>query len=166
MNPKFPFDGNDDTDPDISVGGTPPHLAVEASLGREKYAEALYYASYKSARLWCDKEAGACGLSGIAVMEHYLRRLSRRGWGSFSVAAADAASGSADIRLDYSAFLLLQAEVCAAKTCFTFSGWFAGVMDWVSENTGRPVKTLCCETQCGAEGYDHCIFAVHPQAAG
>jgi predicted hydrocarbon binding protein len=168
MKSKFPIDGYDSPGP-LTCGEprfcVPRHQAVEAACGRDKYAETLYHASYKSARYWCDKEAGTHGLSGLAVLEQYLGRLSRRGWGSFSVIEADAASGTADIRLDYSAFVLAQAEVCAAKTCFTFAGWFAGMMDWISEDTGRPVKTLCCETQCGAEGHDHCVFAVRPQAA-
>ncbi len=175
MNPQLPIDGHDDAGP-RPTGGAPMrcvprrfsggrHQAVEAALGRANYAELLYHASYKSARHWCDKEAALHGLSGIAVFEHYLRRLSRRGWGSFSVIEADAASGTADIRLDHSAFVLAQAKVCAAKTCSRFAGWFAGMMDWIGESTGRPVKTLCCETQCGADGHDHCIFAIRPQAA-
>src|SRR4051812_34754834 len=32
------------------------HLAVEAALGRERYAEILYPAGYKSAYFWCEKE--------------------------------------------------------------------------------------------------------------
>lgn len=145
------------------------HAAVEAALGREKYAEILYRAGYKSARHWCDKEAKANGLADMAVFEHYLERLSRRGWGRFSLIEADPAGGSADIRLDHSAFVLAQAETCAAKTCYMFSGWFAGVMDWVGEqmrgNGGPPLQTLCCETQCGADGHDHCVFAVRPKPA-
>lgn len=180
MNPQRPSDGHNDnghTDasagigdgvlmlpiPRDSVGNR--HQAVEATLGRDQYAEVLYRASYKSARLWCDKAAVTHGLSGMAVLEHYLRRLSRRGWGRFSVVEADVGRGSADIRLDCSAFVLAQAEVCPTKTCSRFAGWFAGMMDWISEDSGRPVKTLCCETQCGADGHDHCVFAVRPRAA-
>jgi hypothetical protein len=175
VKPQRPIDGHDDAGT-RTMDGVPMHCmprhvfgsgqqVVEAVLGRDKYAEMLYHASYESARYWCEKEAGTHGLAGMAVFEHYLRRLSRRGWGSFSLIEADAASGSADIRLDHSAFTLKQAQVCAAKTCYRFSGWFAGMMDWIGENSGRPVRTLCCETQCGADGHDHCIFAVRPRAA-
>lgn len=140
------------------------HAAVEQALGREKYAEILYQAGYKSAHYWCDKEAKTHGLEGMAVFEHYLARLSQRGWGLFRFEEADAGSGEADIRLDYSSFVLAQKEVCASKTCYMFAGWFAGAMDWVTENLGHPVKTLCCETQCGAEGHAHCLFAVRPKS--
>jgi len=175
MNPQLPIEVHDDTGV-WSTDGLPMlyvprhffvnnHQAVEEALGREKYAEILYHAGYKSAHYWCDKEAKTHGLSGMAVFEHYLNRLSQRGWGKFSFVEADAAAGTADIRLDHSAFVLAQAEVCAAKTCYMFAGWFAGAMDWVTENLGRPLQTLCCETQCGAEGHDHCIFAVRLKPA-
>lgn len=137
--------------------------AAGSGSGGEPYAEILYHASYKSARHWCEKEARTLGLSGMAVFEHYLHRLSRRGWGRFSVVEADATNGFADVRLDHSTFVLAQAEACATKTCYMFAGWFAGMMDWIAENAGQPVKTICCETQCGADGFDHCIFAIRPQ---
>ena len=173
MKPEPPIEGGDDSAV-WRTDGRPMlhvprrflvnnHATVEAALGRDKYAEILYQAGCKSARYWCDKEARTHGLAGMAVFEHYLERLSRRGWGTFSFIVADAASGSADIRLDYSAFVLAQAEVCAAKTCYMFAGWFAGAMDWVGDNVGMPVQTLCCETRCGAEGHDHCVFAVRPK---
>jgi hypothetical protein len=171
MNARRRNDGHDDTGvpstdgPMFYVPGQSFGNRHQARRDRVKYAEILYHASYKSARYWCDKEAKTHGLSGIAVFEHYLCRLSQCGWGSFSVIEADVANGAADIRLDHSAFLLAQAEMCAAKTCYRLTGWFAGMMDWISENTGRPVKTLCCETQCGADGHDHCIFAVRPRLA-
>ena len=129
--------------------------AAGNGVGGESYAEILYRASYKSALHWCQKEARAHDLSGMAVFDHYLRRLSCRGWGRFSLIGADAASGIADIRLDHSSFVLAQAGACAAKTCYMLAGWFAGMMDWISENSGHPVRTVCCETQCGVDGYDH-----------
>lgn len=144
------------------------HAAVEAALGREKYAEVIYRAGYKSARYWCEKTAKAHGLTGMAVLERYLERLSQAGWGRFSFIGADPAAGCADIRLDRSIFVLAQAETCAVtKTCYMFSGRLAGAMDWVGEQVkehgGAPLETVCCETQCGAEGHDHCVFAVRPK---
>ncbi len=178
MNPEVPIEGDDYSGPG-STDGQPiryvprrfpanDHAAIEASLGRGKYAEILYEAGYKSARHWCDKKARTHGLTRMAVFEHYLERLSRGGWGRFSFIQADEAGGCADIRLDYSDFILAQGEICAAKTCYIFAGWFAGAMDWVGEQTrdkgGTPLRTLCCEARCGAEGYDHCVFAVRPKA--
>ena len=61
------------------------HVAVEEALGRDTYAEILYKAGYKSAYHWCDKEAKQHGISGMAVFEHYLNRLSQRGWGIFKI---------------------------------------------------------------------------------
>ncbi|MCB1917666.1 MAG: hydrocarbon binding protein [Rhodocyclaceae bacterium] len=139
--------------------------SVEAALASEGYAEILYQASYKSARFWCEREARTGPLSGIALLEHYLSRLSRHGWGRFRVIEADAATGCADIQLDCSPFVLAQGEVCSAKTCCRFAGWFAGIMDWICESRGRTIRTVCHETQCGADGYDRCIFAVRPRAS-
>jgi hypothetical protein len=56
------------------------HTSVETALGRERYAEILYRAGYHSAYFWCQHEAETHGLRGLAVFEHYLRRLSQRGW--------------------------------------------------------------------------------------
>jgi predicted hydrocarbon binding protein len=133
------------------------HLAIEAELGRERYAEILLGAGYKSAFTWCEKEASTHGLEGLAVLEHYLKRLSQRGWGLFKLVAADAAAGRAEIRLDNSLFTLAEPEA-RGKICYMFRGWFAGAMDWVT-GSGRSV---CEETQCRAEGHSHCVLAVRP----
>jgi hypothetical protein len=85
------------------------HTAIEEALGREKYATLLYDAGYKSAYFWCASEAKTHGLSGLPVFEHYLKRLSQRGWGQFKFAAVNAKSGAAEIRLDNSLFVLAQA---------------------------------------------------------
>ncbi|QTQ38560.1 4-vinyl reductase domain-containing protein [Aromatoleum petrolei] len=136
---------------------------LETGMGDESYGDILYHASYKSAGHWCEKEAFAHGLAGVELFEHYLERLSARGWGRFSLAEADFRTGTADVRLDHSTLVLSQAEACAARTCYMFAGWFAGMMDWIGENAGKPLSTVCCETQCGADGFDHCIFAIRPR---
>jgi predicted hydrocarbon binding protein len=138
------------------------HLAVESALGREKYAEILYSAGHKSAHFWCAAQAKTHGLEGLAVFEHYLKRLSQRGWGLFSFSAAYAAVGEADIRVDDSLFALAEPEA-TGKICYMFAGWFAGAMDWVTEATGGARKSVCRETQCRAEGHAHCVFAVRPE---
>ena len=137
------------------------HTAIEAALGREKYAELVYDAGYKSAHYWCTRESATHGLVGVSVFEHYLKRLSQRGWGQFSFDTIDAKTGVAEVRLQHSAFVL----ACPGnqgRLCYMFAGWFSGAMDWVLEQNGSTVKTLSCETQCGAEGHPHCTFSVRP----
>jgi predicted hydrocarbon binding protein len=137
------------------------HLAVEAALGRERYAEIIYDAGYRSAHFWCGKEAKTHGLEGLEVFEHYLARLSLRGWGVFDFASADVALGLADIRLRHSAFALAEPDA-TGKICYMFSGWFAGAMDWVTGGSGNEHRSVCSESQCCAEGHSHCVFAVRP----
>lgn len=173
MEPQLPIDVNADTGV-WTTDGLPMiyvprhffvnnHAAVEAALGRDRYAEILYPAGHRSAYYWCDKEAATHGLSGLAVFEHYLKRLSQRGWGLFDFAAADPAAGTAQIRLRHSVFVLQQPEA-KGRLCYMFAGWFAGAMDWVGQNLGHGYKTESRETQCAAEGHDHCIFTVTPKA--
>ncbi len=140
------------------------HTAIEAVLGREKFAGLLYEAGYKSAHHWCSHEAATHGLTGLAVFEHYLKRSSQRGWGKFSFENVDAGVGSADIRLEYSTFVLASPGN-RGRLCYMFAGSFAGAMDWVMEQGVRPVKTVSSETQCGAEGHSHCLFCVRPRSA-
>jgi Domain of unknown function (DUF5943)/V4R domain len=139
------------------------HTAIEEALGREKYATLLYDAGYKSAYFWCASEAQTHGLSGLPVFEHYLKRLSQRGWGQFKFQAADAKSGAAEIRLDNSLFVLAQASAPPATRCYMFAGWFAGAMDWVLDTSSVGVKTHSTELQCGGQGHSHCLFRVRPQ---
>ena len=140
------------------------HTAIEGALGREKYSSLLYDAGYKSAYFWCASESSTHGLSGVAVFEHYLERLSQRGWGQFSFQTLAGSSAVADIRLENSLFVLASPEA-RGRLCYMFSGWFAGAMDWVLETSARPVKTLSVETQCGGEGHAHCMFSVRPHTA-
>jgi predicted hydrocarbon binding protein len=138
------------------------HTAIEASLGREKYAELLYDAGYKSAHYWCGRESQTHGLAGVAVFEHYLERLSQRGWGKFCFVNVDAKTAHADIRLDHSAFVLASPGE-RGRLCYMFAGWFSGAMDWVLEQSARQLRTISSETQCASEGHPHCIFSVRPQ---
>ena len=142
------------------------HTAIEAALGREQYAKLLYDAGYKSAYFWCASEAKTHGLAGLPVFEHYLKRLSQRGWGQFGFQTVDARSGAAEIRLENSLFVLAEeasASSPAVTQCYMFSGWFAGAMDWVLETSGAHVKTHSGEVQCGGQGHSHCLFRVRPQ---
>ncbi len=138
------------------------HLAVEAELGAERYAEILYEAGYRSAWYWCEKEAELHGLSGDAVFEHYMKRLSQRGWGLFSTETLDIEAGRARVRLDHSAFVL-QCGKIGGKIDYMFTGWFAGAMDQIAESLGYSVRTRAQQVQCEAEeGCDYGVFEVRP----
>ena len=142
------------------------HVETEAVVGREVYAPALYKAGYRSAYFWCQQEAATHGLTGMPVYEHYLKRLSQRGWGLFKFTSANASTGHAQIQLDHSVFVLAQGiagvPVDRSKVCYLFAGWFSGAMDWVLETSGSAVRTTSLETQCAAEGHAHCVFTVSP----
>jgi len=79
------------------------HMGIEEVLGADAYAEILYKAGYKSAWHWCEKEAECHGLEGVAVFEHYMKRLSQRGWGLFKIQDIDLDKGTASVKLEHSA---------------------------------------------------------------
>lgn len=177
MQPQLPID----VDPDTGVWTTDAlpmlyvprhfftnnHVAVEDALGREAYASILYPAGYKSAYHWCDQEAKQHGIAGMAVFEHYLKRLSQRGWGVFSIAEADPATSHARIHLHHSSFVLAQPDA-HGKLCYMFAGWFAGAMDWVNDTAvdaaSKGPRAFSSEVQCAGEGHACCIFHVEPLA--
>ncbi|GAB3630019.1 hypothetical protein PTE30175_04834 [Pandoraea terrae] len=135
------------------------HVAIEEALGRDAYAEILYRAGFASAYHWCDKEAKQHGLRGLAVFEHYLKRLSQRGWGQFKFAVADPSRAHARIELRNSSLVLAQPDK-HGKLCYMFSGWFAGAMDWVNDDGGRAQRSKSREVQCAGEGREFCVFEV------
>ncbi|GAA3705293.1 DUF5943 domain-containing protein [Oceanisphaera sediminis] len=138
------------------------HMAIEEELGPERYAEILYKAGYKSAWHWCEKEAECHGLSGDAVFEHYMKRLSQRGWGLFSIENLDIAAGTARVRLDHSAFVYQYGKV-DRMVDYMFTGWFAGAVDQIAESQGLSVRTVARQTQSGAQtGCDYGLFEVSP----
>jgi hypothetical protein len=138
------------------------HMAIEEALGAEKYAEVLYKAGYKSAYFWCEKEAAVHGLSGEAVFEHYMTRLSQRGWGFFVTESLNLKAGTARVRLEHSAFVYQYGKV-NRKVDYMFTGWFAGAMDQIADSLGYGVKTQAIQVQCAAEGgCEFGIFDVSP----
>jgi len=140
------------------------HMAIEAELGPEKYAEILYKAGYKSAYHWCEKEAEIHGIKGDEVFIHYIKRLSQRGWGLFHIESLDIENGQARVRLDHSAFVYQYGKV-NRKVDYMFTGWFAGAMDQIAESLGYQVKSYAEQTQSAAEsGVEHGIFDVSPLA--
>ncbi|MBS97698.1 MAG: hydrocarbon binding protein [Oceanospirillaceae bacterium] len=138
------------------------HMGIEEEIGAERYAEILYKAGYKSAYYWCEKEAEAHGISGAAVWDHYMKRLSQRGWGFFITEELDLEKGTARVRLENSAFVYQYGKV-NRKVDYMFTGWFAGAMDQIAESLGYPVRTVAEQTQSAAEeGCDYGIFEVRP----
>ncbi|PXW99318.1 V4R domain-containing protein [Sphaerotilus hippei] len=179
MQPQLPIDVNADTGV-WTTDGLPMiyvprhffvnnHVEAEAAIGREAYAAGLYKGGYRSAWFWCEQESKTHGLQGLAVYEHYLKRLSQRGWGQFAFESVDAATGHARVTLHHSVFVLAQGiagvPVSADKACYLFAGWFSGAMDWVGQATGQTWKTRSEETKCAGEGHAHCIFTVTPITA-
>ncbi len=140
------------------------HKAIEDALGAEKYAEILYHAGYKSAFHWCEKEAECHGLSGVDVFEHYMLRLSQRGWGKFITEQIDLDAGTARVRLEHSAFVYQMGKV-NRKIEYMFTGWFAGAMDQILEASGKQLRTQAEQTQSAAEtGCDVGYFDVAPRS--
>ncbi|SHF79376.1 DUF5943 domain-containing protein [Vibrio gazogenes] len=140
------------------------HMAIEEEMGAERYAQILYKAGYKSAYYWCEKEAEAHGIEGDAVFEHYMNRLSQRGWGIFTIEHLNIAEGSARVRLDNSAFVYQYGKV-NRKVDYMFTGWFAGAIDQIAQSLGYTVQTQAEQVQSAAEdGCDYGIFAVSPVA--
>ena len=141
------------------------HQAIEEEIGPDRYAEILYKAGYKSAWHWCEKEAGLHALKGDEVFDHYMKRLSQRGWGLFTVEHLDIARGEARVRLDHSAFVYHYGKV-GRKIEYMFTGWFAGAMDQIANDLGYGVRTKAAQTQSAAEeGVDHGLFEVAPVPA-
>ncbi|PKF77162.1 hydrocarbon binding protein [Vibrio sp. vnigr-6D03] len=138
------------------------HTAIAESLGDDMYAEILYKAGYQSAHYWCEKEAEKHGLSGDAVFEHYMKRLSQRGWGLFRIESLDIENGTARVRLDHSAFVYHYGKV-NRKVDYMFTGWFAGAIDQIAESLGYNIKTKATQIQSASEeGVDYGVFVVEP----
>jgi len=142
------------------------HVEAEAAIGREAYAAGLYKGGHRSAYFWCAQASATHGLKGLDVVEHYLQRLSQRGWGQFALESVDATTGHATVALRHSVFVLAQGiagvPVSRDKSCYLFAGWFAGAMDWLAEDTGAAYRTTSAETRCAAEGFERCEFTVSP----
>lgn len=140
------------------------HFAIEGAMGAEAFDGALAPAGRLSAYVWCEKQAEVYGLTGVDVFAHYMKRLSQRGWGLFSIEAIDPAAGTATIRLDHSSFVTPETKGQGRKLCFMFAPWLAGALEYVCEAAGAPRALAAREVQCAAEGHDFCLFEVAPAA--
>ena len=138
------------------------HMGIEEVLGADKYAEILYKAGYKSAWHWCEKEAECHGIEGAAVFEHYMKRLSQRGWGLFEVEKLDLDAGTAEVRLKHSAFVYVYGKV-GRKVDYMFTGWFSGALDQILAAQGSAIRTVTVQEYGGSEeGHDDGLFVTRP----
>jgi hypothetical protein len=144
-------------------------LAMEAALGTAKYAELVYETGHRSAYTWCEQEARTHGLKDVEVFHHYLRRLSQRGWGQFTVESVEPATGRARVTVANSVFVLAhnvlgQHGSTPRRTCTMFRGWFAGALEFVGTLLGKRLELGSEEIQCAAEGrQDRCMFETAPK---
>lgn len=140
------------------------HLNVEESIGRDAYAKSLFISGHKSAYYWCDQQAKTLNIDGIACYEHYLNRLSQRGWGQFAFAENQLLDNTrATISVAHSVFVLHNKHfgIDSKQTlCYMFAGWFAGAADWVMRE--QKIVHSCQEKTCVGNTTDaaHCIFEV------
>ena len=135
------------------------HRAMEEALGESRYRSAAWKMGYDSAWQWCERESVTHGLRGLAVFRHYLKRLSQRGWGQFAVERIDEATGHASIRVRHSIFVLAEAGQAQRKTCYVFSSWFCGALEWAARDNERSWKLACTEIACASEtSHDDCTF--------
>ncbi len=140
------------------------HRETENKFGIEGNARVLFDAGYWAAYYWCEKEAGTHGLSGAAVFEHYMKRLSQRGWGQIAIENLDAAAGRARLRIDNSVFVAEFGRDAGRSVCYMFEGAFCGGMEFAAADAGNPVKVTARESRCAADGADHCVFEVEPKS--
>lgn len=137
------------------------HYAVENALGASEMEKILRPAGYKSAYIWCEKEAAFHGLTGEQVFRHYLKRLSQRGWAQFHIEKISPQEGTADIVVRNSAMIDPSHVHAPRKCCYMFAAWFEGAFDYVSKSEARPIASRAVEVYCAAEGkHDHCRFEV------
>jgi hypothetical protein len=138
------------------------HKAIEKELGVERYSSLLYDAGYKSAWTWCEHEAKLHGLRGAQVFEHYLKRLSQRGWGRFDVLEFDLAEATASVSVKNSAFH--QPEPGQGTGDYMFTGWFSGAMDQIQDAGGSSLRTRSRQVHWqGQEGAEFGLFRVAPR---
>ena len=141
------------------------YTAMDDALGREKHQAMLFAASHTSAVQWAAAESKTHGLRDLAVFRHYLNRLSQRGWALFTIEdvalGVESVGPSAHVRVDNSVYGLQLGQTGRAE-CAMFAGSLAGCLEWAAGDAGHPTKMTAHETQCIAQGHDHCAFEVRP----
>lgn len=142
------------------------HKEIEETLGRPAYEAMLRRSGAKSARFWCHQQAELLGLPAQEIFSHYLKRLSERGWGRFSIEALDLQTLTAAIVLRDSIYVLEAGEKAGSSTCYMFDGFLIGAMEFLCDAQGLPPGPITChETACAASGAPECRFEVTGQPA-
>jgi hypothetical protein len=142
------------------------HRAMETAVGIAANARMAYEAGHKSAWTWCERESKTHGLAGLDVFRHYMRRLSQRGWGQFTVIDADAATGRATVEVAHSIFVAELGPGLDRRVCYPLEGWLVGSLEWVGHSLGRQDRLVAREISCAAhDGGETCRFAVAPAPA-
>ncbi|MHC1551387.1 DUF5943 domain-containing protein [Phyllobacterium sp. K27] len=143
------------------------HDAVEQALGLAAYRDVLKEAGAKAAFYWCKKQADSGKIAGLQVFEHYLERLTVRGWGQFKLDEINPESGTATITLENSVYVLEGAANAQRPVCYMFEGFFIGGAKYLAEHDGLNWSAIeCREVQCQAMGFDHCRFELKANRAG
>ena len=137
-------------------------MACERRFGIEATRAVLHDATYRAARVWCEREARTHAIGGEAVFRHYLDRMGRRGYGRFTIEALDAAAGTATVSLDHSVYVAEYGQV-GRPVCYMFNSAFVGALEGVVEAAGRGLALDCDETECAAAGAPCCRFSVRPK---
>ncbi len=135
--------------------------SVRQALGEEAAQRQFYTSCHEAAYRWCEMEARATNMAGMAVFHHYMRRLSERGWGLFDGSDIDPATGTGRVRLRHSAFVA-DAGAGGGKACGFCAGWAPGALAWVSASEKRGWRLTGRELRCAAEGFPACDFVVEP----
>jgi hypothetical protein len=134
------------------------HMGIEEVLGADAYAEILYKAGYKSAWHWCEKEAECHGLEGVAVFEHYMKRLSQARLGPVQDPGHRPRQRHRSVKLEHSAFVYVYGKV-GRKVDYMFTGWFAGAMDQILAARGSKIRTVAEQVYGGSEeGHEDGLF--------
>lgn len=137
------------------------HNEIEQTLGRPAYVALLERSGAKSARYWCQNQADQLDLSAPEIVEHYLKRLSERGWGRFSITAMNPAKLTAQITLQDSIYVLEERGQSVEPICYMFEGFLIGAMQFLCDAQGIVPKEITCrESECAAMGAPECRFDV------
>lgn len=143
------------------------HREIEQTLGRPAYEAMLCRSGAKSARFWCHQQANLLEKPATEIFAHYLKRLSERGWGRFSIEALDPQRLCATIVLEDSIYVLEAKGQAEASTCYMFDGFLIGAMQFLCDVQGiQPDDITCHEAACAATGASECRFEVARHAAG
>jgi hypothetical protein len=102
-------------------------------------------------------------LAGVDLFEHYLKRLSQRGWGLFEVIDFDLDNAKASVSVRNSAFHQPESDDHGTGD-YMFTGWFSGAMDQILHAQGSSMLTTSRQIYWqGQNGAEYGLFHVAPR---